>query len=47
MVPNEFSGNRKPLVTRGIWSSKSGNYVMASYALHVQLGPLVRSAFCP
>ena len=35
MVPNEFSRIRKPLVTRGIWSSKSGNSIMLSYALHV------------
>ena len=37
MVPNEFSGFRKPLVTRGIWSSKSGIFFMFSYALHLIL----------
>ena len=40
MVPNEFSGIRKPLVTRGIWSSKSGCYFMFSYALQVILSVL-------
>ena len=40
MVPNELSGIRKALVTRGIWSSKSGSWFILSYALQVILSVL-------
>ena len=40
MVPNEFSESWKPLVTKGIWSSKSGIFVKFNYALHLILSVL-------
>ena len=40
MIPNEFSGIKTSLVTRGIWSSKSGNSVLYCYALQVILSVL-------